>query len=389
MLKPAREDCQRRSRLDDTTKLLTFLSYRYSNNQSGVEKRTVNHLASRMNMIVVTKSLSAVLLLAFRLSAADPSAEILMKIPTEAPTTPRSRPPQPFVPIAAQSNMNSTLNPTQDEWTRSQCHNYNDGWKYTYSFWGYAVGCESFRVTCNDMGNFGVARDHCCKCKPECAGYCNDPVHIPDTSNFGDGYNNDDETNLAEYSPIIAFVLLLLCLCSVAMKSIIDKRDLRATRQTMNQRRQQQRELNNEVLSEEERKNARYELFVNKFHFQKVLPDKSNTTADRLRGITDTKDDEDRANDDVSTEAELNDNDDDRVVSTGPNKIVLPYSLASSRKTMAKEEPPCCICLESYIEGETICVPTTTQCDHVFHEGCIYEWLKTKDRCPLCRVELL
>ncbi|CAJ1956817.1 unnamed protein product [Cylindrotheca closterium] len=49
----------------------------------------------------------------------------------------------------------------------------------------------------------------------------------------------------------------------------------------------------------------------------------------------------------------------------------------------------CSICLDTYQSGDTICVSKKQACQHVFHHECIEEWLKKRDHCPLCRVNLM
>jgi len=58
-------------------------------------------------------------------------------------------------------------------------------------------------------------------------------------------------------------------------------------------------------------------------------------------------------------------------------------------KTHEAKENECSICLGGYCPGDTICVAEASKCDHVFHQDCIAEWLKTHDCCPLCRVDLM
>jgi hypothetical protein len=43
---------------------------------------------------------------------------------------------------------------------------------------------------------------------------------------------------------------------------------------------------------------------------------------------------------------------------------------------------PCCICLESLQRSQ---VALTLPCGHLFHEGCIHEWLGRRPFCPLCK----
>lgn len=62
-------------------------------------------------------------------------------------------------------------------------------------------------------------------------------------------------------------------------------------------------------------------------------------------------------------------------------------TLSFWRRQARKDE--CCICLENYGAGDTICVPITKECNHIFHDDCVIAWLQHNNRCPLCRVDLL
>ena len=44
----------------------------------------------------------------------------------------------------------------------------------------------------------------------------------------------------------------------------------------------------------------------------------------------------------------------------------------------------CEICLEDFIEGETL---TLLDCEHYYHPHCIQKWLLLKNACPTCRGE--
>jgi hypothetical protein len=152
----------------------------------------------------------------------------------------------------------------------------------------------------------------------------------------------------------------------------------------MSTRRQQQRQQGNrnnaQQLTTEETENSRDELFLTKFHFQTVLPNKSNTTASSLRSFLTAEQDKKFAD----TDEEIGDDDESVVIGAAKSNERF---LSSWRKPSKRDE--CCICLECYTPGETICVPVTNECNHVFHQECILEWLKNHDKCPLCRVELL
>jgi len=154
----------------------------------------------------------------------------------------------------------------------------------------------------------------------------------------------------------------------------------------MTARRQQQRENNERGLREEEMKKERYRLFVSRFYFQEVFPDKSNISVDGFRRSSMKVDGDDFENDEEA-KTEIVDGDDAELTTTDCKHSSL-SRLSDWWKTSAKDE--CCICLECYTVGETICAPKATECNHVFHEECIHEWIKRgNDKCPLCRVELL
>jgi hypothetical protein len=196
-------------------------------------------------------------------------------------------------------------------------------------------------------------------------------------------YYDDDCYNCGLFGDIPSIVITIMAICGLAgcarviynhqgrrparRREVEENPERHAVQQTMTARRQRQRQNNAQGLSEEERNNERFELFVTKFYFQTILPGMSNVTAESIRNPTNKADDE-----------EQRQNSED---------VGLADRLSSWRSPSAKDE--CCICLEGYSEGETICAPITKSCDHVFHEGCILEWLKTNDHCPLCRCALL
>ena len=48
-------------------------------------------------------------------------------------------------------------------------------------------------------------------------------------------------------------------------------------------------------------------------------------------------------------------------------------------------QPVCPICLEPFNQDETISV---LSCNHLYHPACIYEWLRKKLCCPVCRTAI-
>ncbi|MCD7461046.1 RING finger protein 24 [Datura stramonium] len=56
------------------------------------------------------------------------------------------------------------------------------------------------------------------------------------------------------------------------------------------------------------------------------------------------------------------------------------YDAANSTCPDNKER--CCICLEEYLDREEL---AKIDCGHLYHIGCIKEWNKFKNTCPLCK----
>mmetsp|Transcript_493 Transcript_493/g.795 ORF Transcript_493/g.795 Transcript_493/m.795 type:complete len:294 (-) Transcript_493:87-968(-) len=121
------------------------------------------------------------------------------------------------------------------------------------------------------------------------------------------------------------------------------------------------------------------------FHFQTVLPDKSNLDPQVLReeaALGDTASDEDSV-------IENGDPPGKKSGRPAPPNYQLSSRLFMStwRRPTANDE--CSICLLSYKPGQTICLAKNTRCKHVFHHDCIEEWLKDHSDCPLCRTNLM
>ena len=50
-----------------------------------------------------------------------------------------------------------------------------------------------------------------------------------------------------------------------------------------------------------------------------------------------------------------------------------------------EEETTCSICLEDFSESHDDNIILLPDCFHLFHQSCIFEWLKRQRSCPLCR----
>jgi hypothetical protein len=51
-----------------------------------------------------------------------------------------------------------------------------------------------------------------------------------------------------------------------------------------------------------------------------------------------------------------------------------------------KGQDTCAICLCCYEVGETVSV--LPNCSHVYHDGCVVEWIRRSGKCPLCRANV-
>jgi hypothetical protein len=127
-------------------------------------------------------------------------------------------------------------------------------------------------------------------------------------------------------------------------------------------------------------------LILSKFYFQTVLENMSNTNATSIRA-------EDK-HDSETLKIEGGGEDDSSAIGNS-NHQESSWSLAGATNMLSSWRKPsrddeCCICMETYNPGETVCVAKTTECDHVFHKDCISSWLqKNHDCCPLCRIDLM
>lgn len=83
----------------------------------------------------------------------------------------------------------------------------------------------------------------------------------------------------------------------------------------------------------------------------------------------------------------------DRVGSDEEGNVIARTWRAAEGSVRRMVEGPssheCCICLDGYEAGETVCWSKEDDCDHIFHDDCIMAWLNDNDDCPLCRAKLV
>ena len=58
---------------------------------------------------------------------------------------------------------------------------------------------------------------------------------------------------------------------------------------------------------------------------------------------------------------------------------------SSSLSSSSSQAPSCTICMEEFVVGDYVCVPTNERCQHNFHMDCMKDWLLCHTRCPICR----
>ena len=53
------------------------------------------------------------------------------------------------------------------------------------------------------------------------------------------------------------------------------------------------------------------------------------------------------------------------------------------------KEAQCLVCLAPLKNGDQVSTSNNSECDHIFHYECIYQWLQQNTECPLCRSQFL
>jgi E3 ubiquitin-protein ligase DOA10 len=61
---------------------------------------------------------------------------------------------------------------------------------------------------------------------------------------------------------------------------------------------------------------------------------------------------------------------------------IMPRATRVKTLVMKKSSKTCPICIEGFKEDELI---KQLPCRHIYHRGCIKQWMKKSTECPLCR----
>lgn len=320
-------------------------------------------------------------------------------------------------PVAIESNPQSPI-PTSLPSTKSEFCLNTPGWVFGTSV---KYTCDEDFVWCSDPG----ASENCCKCKPECCGLCKTrnyhqdmyqpcyfeptlwPTSIHDMQNLnaqetGSTNNKNDQTDLGLIVGISALGVFLLVTIMVRI-NIRQRQEILSLRRRMVERRRYPSARNAvEVCSSSREKRIRRSFF-----FDTVLPDTSNANATSLRSLHDAVDGNVESSEQTkdhkkkkSKPQHFTSISDRRKSLSSKKHSSSSRSISSQKRTQSignmfsswrkqADTGECSICLEPYKPGEMICIAKAEACNHVFHKECLVEWLKTKDCCPLCRVNLL
>ncbi len=71
-----------------------------------------------------------------------------------------------------------------------------------------------------------------------------------------------------------------------------------------------------------------------------------------------------------------------------PKRKTYTYAVYRFGQGLAKEAKQCAICLGDYTADDDSICALKCMTSHVFHEKCIFEWLKKQEYCPVCRGEV-
>jgi hypothetical protein len=77
--------------------------------------------------------------------------------------------------------------------------------------------------------------------------------------------------------------------------------------------------------------------------------------------------------------------DNPKVLKHGTSSVDMVCTDVECGSFSADEETECPVCMEALKVGELVSWSSNTHCEHVFHHGCIKEWLLKRECCPCCR----
>jgi len=238
-------------------------------------------------------------------TASTSSSEIPSDIPSLFPTTyspsimPTSNPSLPYT----FNNIDTEQNICQNSpgWTAPSTFMQNGQWVHGI------FDCDHPSISCQRTTRLGPATEHCCKCRPECCGQCKerqpnelsfsgDPCSPADGATGG-GYDDGTYRNPEPYDDVgplegidvlrFIFSAMGVTFCVVGGLLAIrhqQSRELRDARRIMAERRRIQRERERLEGQQSVDVDARYQQIVQSFLFQNVNSNKTNISADSIRG---------------------------------------------------------------------------------------------------------
>lgn len=273
------------------------------------------------------------------------------------------------------------------------------GWQPFQSF----QGCDDDSLLCMNA----EVRENCCKCRPQCCGQCNtttttsvngtadcEQITMVETAapavpssmtptasptNYYEGYQG----NPINGRFFVFFGLFFALMLGLKSTQYRNRRRL-ARYRAAHQERIRQAALRQQVDPEgaAEAYAQRQECMLSKFYFQAVLPDKSNVNPESLKLSPETTNSiiQKEMNDMEAAEQDLPVTEECKTSTF--REVISCWTSSSPRDE-------CCICLDGYMPGQTICMAKTPSCEHLFHRDCVLQWMRTNDLCPLCRNNLI
>lgn len=148
----------------------------------------------------------------------------------------------------------------------------------------------------------------------------------------------------------------------------------------------------------------RYQLFVSKFHFEKIpihdselkndckndgMVRENSTTLPSTSPMNNIRESDDGTDEEATSLAGDGADIENTNKSNDPSATCSSCQPFASLKRVPANKGECVICLDGYRAGDTVCIAVNESCNHIYHRECVVKWLKKNDRCPLCRVDLM